>query len=131
MDRSDFEAPAALFGQQRKVRGGDREITVQYALPEGASLSLAEEGKGVGGSIKGAVRGKRCARVPALPDGRRILLDRGFVPIGDKDAARPPGPVAATGNLVWPREGAARPDRASNVWIARDVPLLAKALAAC
>ncbi len=76
---------------------------------------------------RGAV-GYRVIAPLALPDGRRILLDRGFVPIGDKDAARPPGPIAATGNLVWPREGAARPDRASNVWIARDVPLLAEAL---
>ena len=36
--------------------------------------------------------------------------------------------MPSTGNLVWPQEGAARPDRASNVWIARDVPLLAEAL---
>ena len=65
----------------------------------------------------------------ALADGRRILLDRGFVPIGQKDAPRPPGPVAVVGNLVWPRAtGPADPDRAKNIWIARDVPLMAAAL---
>ena len=33
----------------------------------------------------------------ALGDGRRILLDRGFVPIGEKDAARQLGPIAVEG----------------------------------
>ena len=60
-----------------------------------------------------------------LPDGRRILLDRGFVPVADKDAPRPPGPLAVTGNLVWPDDGPPDPDRAKNVWTGRDVPLMA------
>jgi surfeit locus 1 family protein len=64
----------------------------------------------------------------ALGDGRRILLDRGFVPIEAKDAPRPPGPIAVTGNLVWPREGPGNPDRAKNVWIAREVAPMAEAL---
>ena len=52
----------------------------------------------------------------ALADGRRILLDRGFVPIGQKDAPRPPGPVDVVGNLVWPQEGAGatRPGEATS-----------------
>jgi heme/copper-type cytochrome/quinol oxidase subunit 3/cytochrome oxidase assembly protein ShyY1 len=37
-------------------------------------------------------------------DGRRILVDRGFVPIDEKDAARPLGPAAVEGALVWPDE---------------------------
>jgi surfeit locus 1 family protein len=64
----------------------------------------------------------------ALADGRRILLDRGFVPIGEKDAARRLGPLSVEGNLVWPQEGDARPDREKNIWLARDVPLMAEAL---
>ena len=75
MDRSDFEPPAVLFGQQRKA-GDGREVAVQYALPAGATLSLAEQGKGIGGTIKGSVRGKRCKGVPALPDGRRMFCAR-------------------------------------------------------
>lgn len=63
-----------------------------------------------------------------LRDGRRILLDRGFVPIGDKDAPRHLGPIEVEGNLAWPREGEARPDREKNIWLARDVPLMAGAL---
>ncbi len=50
------------------------------------------------------------------------------MPIADKDAVRPAGSVDVTGNLVWPDEGAGDPDRAKNVWIARDLPLMAKDL---
>jgi surfeit locus 1 family protein len=66
-----------------------------------------------------------------LADGRRILLDRGFVPIAEKDAARRLGPVAVEGTLAWPQETdrfTAPPDRARNVWLARDVPPMAAAL---
>jgi surfeit locus 1 family protein len=72
--------------------------------------------------------GYRVIAPMALADGRRILLDRGFVPIEAKDAPRPPGPIAVTGNLVWPEEGAPRPDLGRNIWIARDVPLMAETL---
>ncbi len=66
-----------------------------------------------------------------LEDGRRILLDRGFVPIAEKDAARRVGPITVTGNLAWPQETdrfTSAPDREKNIWFARDVPLMAEAL---
>jgi surfeit locus 1 family protein len=66
-----------------------------------------------------------------LDDGRRILLDRGFVPIGEKDAQRRPGPITVEGSLDWPRETdrfTSPPDREKNIWFARDVPLMAEAL---
>jgi surfeit locus 1 family protein len=66
-----------------------------------------------------------------LDDGRRILLDRGFVPIEAKDAPRPGGPIAVEGTLVWPDETdsfTSAPDREKNIWFARDVPLMAEAL---
>ncbi len=61
-----------------------------------------------------------------LDDGRTILLDRGFVPIGAKDAPRHLGPIAVEGTLAWPDETdrfTAAPDRVKNIWFARDVPL--------
>lgn len=67
-----------------------------------------------------------------LDDGRRVLVDRGFVPIEAKDASRPTGPVELEGVLHWPRETdrfTADPDRAENIWFARNVPLMAEALA--
>jgi surfeit locus 1 family protein len=72
--------------------------------------------------------GYRVIAPMALADGRRVLLDLGFVPIEAKDAPRPPGPVAVTGTLAWPEEGEARPDRERNIWIGRDVTLMAEAL---
>lgn len=63
-----------------------------------------------------------------LADGRRVLLDRGFIPLPAKDIPRLPGPVAVTGTLAWPQDGFPDPDRARNVWLGRDVPLLAQAL---
>lgn len=66
-----------------------------------------------------------------LDDRRRILLDRGFVPIEQKDAARHTGPITVEGTLDWPRETdgfTSAPDRAENVWFARDAVLMADAL---
>lgn len=75
--------------------------------------------------------GYRVIAAMALADGRRILLDRGFIPIGEKDASRPLGPIAVEGALVWPDETdsfTSDPDRVKNIWFARDVPLMASAL---
>ncbi|MCB1371562.1 MAG: SURF1 family protein [Rhodobacteraceae bacterium] len=66
-----------------------------------------------------------------LAEGRRILLDRGFVPIEEKDAARHEGEITVEGALLWPQETdyfTSEPDRAKNVWFARDVDLMADAL---
>lgn len=66
-----------------------------------------------------------------MEDGRTILLDRGFVPIAEKDAARHLGPIRVEGTLVWPQETdsfTSEPDREKNIWFARDVPLMAEAL---
>ncbi len=77
------------------------------------------------------VVGYRVIAPLTLADGRTILLDRGFVPIEAKDAARPVGAVHVEGNLAWPQETdffTAAPDREKNIWFARDVPLMAEAL---
>jgi surfeit locus 1 family protein len=66
-----------------------------------------------------------------LDDGRRILVDRGFVPIEQKDAARHLGPITVEGSLHWPQETdsfTSAPDRKKNIWFARDVPLMAATL---
>lgn len=67
----------------------------------------------------------------ALEDGRQVLLDRGFVEIGAKDAPRAAGPLAVEGVLLWPDETdgfTSPPDRDKNIWFARDAPLMAQAL---
>ncbi|MBY0135364.1 SURF1 family protein [Paracoccus yeei] len=64
-------------------------------------------------------------------DGRRILLDRGFVDQDHKRDPRPPVRLDVVGNLHWPQEkGSATPapNLDQNIWFARDVPAMAKAL---
>ncbi len=66
-----------------------------------------------------------------LVDGRRILVDRGFILAGQKGATRTAGDMQITGNLHWPNEidsYTPAPDRAGNIWFARDVPEMARAL---
>lgn len=63
--------------------------------------------------------------------GRDILVDRGFIPTPDKDAARPDKDITITGNLHWPDEQGSsipEPDIAANIWFARDVAAMAKQL---
>lgn len=61
-------------------------------------------------------------------DGRRIMVDRGFVPQEDRHRPRPPVRLEITGNLHWPDEkGSATPEPNldENIWFARDVPAMA------
>ena len=64
-------------------------------------------------------------------DGRRILIDRGFVPTTARDAPRALGAMRVIGNLHWPDEidrFTPAPDRKAGIWFARDVPALAAEL---
>lgn len=66
-----------------------------------------------------------------LTDGRRILVDRGFAPTTGKLATRTTGKMRITGNLHWPDEidgFTPRPELTGNIWFARDVPDMARAL---
>jgi surfeit locus 1 family protein len=64
-------------------------------------------------------------------DGRRILIDRGYVPETEKTTPRPARTVEVAGNLAWPDDmTAATPgynaDRA--IWYGRDLPGIAALL---
>lgn len=64
-------------------------------------------------------------------DGRRILVDRGFVPTSKKNTDRVAGKMIISGNLQWPDEVDAftpKPELTSNIWFARDVPAMANKL---
>lgn len=64
-------------------------------------------------------------------DGRRVLVDRGFLPLETPDPALPEGPVTVEGNLHWPDETDSftpAPDAKADMWFARDVPAMAVAL---
>lgn len=64
-------------------------------------------------------------------DGRRILVDRGFIPQDRRRHPRPSVRLRLAGNLHWPQEinsSTPAPNLAENVWFARDVPAMAAAL---
>ncbi len=64
-------------------------------------------------------------------DGRRLMLDRGFVPQEMRNLERLPVRLHIRGNLHWPDErGSATPapNMKENIWFARDVPALAELL---
>jgi len=66
---------------------------------------------------------------PFVTNGRRILLDRGFIKTDKPLTAPPDSPVEVIGNLHWPQEAdeyTPEPDLKNNIWFARDVSDLAQ-----
>ncbi len=64
-------------------------------------------------------------------EGRRVLLDRGWIKPPSKDEMRAPVKATITGNLLWPdeRDGyTPENDVAGNIWFARDIAQLAEVL---
>ena len=66
-----------------------------------------------------------------MADGRRVMVDRGFLPAQYRNMPRPAMDTTVVGNLQWPREVDSftpAPDLKAKIWFARDVPVLAKQL---
>ncbi|WP_412507728.1 SURF1 family protein [Roseovarius sp. SYSU LYC5161] len=64
-------------------------------------------------------------------DGRRILVDRGFLELETELSAPPQGRVTVTGNLHWPddrNDSTPENDVAGNTWFARDIGQMADVL---
>ena len=76
--------------------------------------------------------GYRIISALRLGDGRRILLDRGFVVDEDKDVIRPAQQgITVSGNLHVPDDRSSSTpanDPDANIWFARDLPQMADAL---
>jgi surfeit locus 1 family protein len=102
-------------------------------------LPVAASGAFSGTSVKVLVStrddgaGYRIVSAFLTGDGRRIMVDEGFVP---DDGAIHPGAatgVTVTGNLHWPDEvdrWTPEPDMSEDLFFARDVPAMAAALGA-
>ncbi|MCV6586282.1 MAG: SURF1 family protein [Marinibacterium sp.] len=117
------DAPAALPSDPVPHRDRYMPVEVTGRIAPGELHVLV--------SIKRVGPGYRVIAPMVLGDGRRILIDRGFVPETAKDAPRSTGPATITGNLHWPRETdgfTPDPDLGRNLWFARDVPAMAAAL---
>ena len=66
---------------------------------------------------------------PFVTEGRRVLLDRGFIKVDDPLPALSDGISQVKGNLHWPKDAdefTPEPDLKNNLWFARDVPALAQ-----
>lgn len=80
---------------------------------------------------KEAETGYRVISALVMGDGRRLLLDRGFIPAADKASSRRSGAISVTGNLLWPDEGdwsTPAPEVDTNILYARDVAYMANRL---
>lgn len=116
-------APEALPAAPEEARDEYLAVAVAGAIEPGELHVLT--------SLRGVGPGFRVIAPMALDDGRRILVDRGFVPETDKDAARPTGPARVEGNLLWPDEAdgfTPEPNLPRNIWFARDLDAMAAAL---
>lgn len=97
------------------------EVTGRYT---GQEIDVLASAKGIGAAY-------RVISAFETDEGRRILIDRGFLPVADRDVPRSFPEARLQGNLHWPEEVdgfTPEPDTARNIWFARDVPALAAAL---
>lgn len=80
---------------------------------------------------KGASPGVLVIEAFALPDGRRILVQRGFIEEEARSVPREPREALVAGNLHWPDDtnsSTPPPDEETGLWFARDVPAMAEKL---
>ena len=128
---------AMIAAIEQRVAEADAPIPLQPTaaddryMPIVASGITFEPALHVLTSMQGKGPGYREVVAFELDDGRRVLLDRGFIAQSDKDKALSFGPMTVTGNLDWPRESdgfTPEPDLAANIWFARDVDAMAKQL---
>jgi surfeit locus 1 family protein len=100
-------------------------------LPVTATGTITDAELDVLVSVKNVGPGYRIISAFETEDGRRILLDRGFVADARKGDPRPAVEATVTGNLHWPDEVDSftpAPDLRRNIWFAREVPAMADAL---
>ncbi|MCC1492146.1 SURF1 family protein [Cognatishimia sp. F0-27] len=93
--------------------------------------AIEAEGLYVLVSVKRQGAGWRIVSSFVTDDGRRVLVDRGFTPVDQKDTPLATGAVRLRGNLHWPDDRTSSTpenDPAANTWFARDIGAMAEAL---
>ena len=102
----------------------------QY-VPVAVSGSFTGQEIRVLASMKQIGAGYRLVAAFVTEDGRRIMVDRGLLPLEEAADAPAAGPARIQGNLHWPDETDSytpAPDAKTGLWFARDVQGLAAAL---
>lgn len=80
---------------------------------------------------RGAGPGVLVIEALALPDGRRIMVQRGFLPEEARTLPRAAQEARVEGNLHWPQDSSSStppPDAKTGLWFARDVAEMAAKL---
>lgn len=102
----------------------DRYLPVQVSGTTGEDLLVLSGMKDVGA-------GYEVISTLTTPDGRRILLDRGFIPEDLRNTPRTSVKLSVTGNLLWPNEEDSytpAPDQNQRLWFARNVTTMSQFL---
>lgn len=123
IEASIAAAPAALPQVPVKEQDRYRAVTVEGEI-EGNALHVFWV-------TRDAETGYRVIAPFVTTDGRRVLLDRGFIPAAEKAASLTIGQATVTGNLLWPDEGdwtTPAPEADTNILYARDVAYMAERL---
>jgi len=117
------EAPVALPGTPDLAQDRFQSVEVDGRFV-GQEIDVLASRKTYGA-------GFRVISVFETGDGRRILVDRGFLPTAQRGDDRGQGGARIVGNLHWPDEidgYTPEPDEKTKMWFARDVPSMAEAL---
>jgi surfeit locus 1 family protein len=102
----------------------DQYQPVRLAGTTGEDLLVLSGQKGIGA-------GYEVIAAFITDDGRRLLLDRGFLAEADRDRPRPAVRLAVTGNLLWPDDADSYtppPDAGRRLWFARDIATMSEFL---
>ena len=123
------EREARLYAPAEPLPVAPDPVADEYA-PVRVTGTIGDEGLRVLASSKERGAIWRIVSPFETTDGRRLLLDRGSIPVGREDVP-PGGPATVLGNLHWPEERdgwTPEDDPEGNVWYARDVGRMARAL---
>ena len=129
---------AILAEIDARIAAAPVALPADPALPRDRYLPVKVEGRFTGQDLPVLVSSKdwgagvRIIAAFETAEGRRILIDRGFLPEDRRGEPRPEKPATVTGNLHWPDEVDSytpAPDGKTGLWFARDIPAMAEKLA--
>lgn len=123
IDAMIHAAPVSLPASPDPVTDEYRPVSVTGVLETGELHALV--------STRDFGAGFRIIAPFVTQEGRRIMIDRGYVRVDKKDTPRTLGPMSIEGNLHWPEERDAsipEDDLQANYWYARDVDKMAATL---
>lgn len=106
---------SAALGAPDKARDQYQPVTLTGMTGDDLIVLSGKKDVGAGYEVVTAFR---------TDDGRRLLLDRGFIPEAAAPAPRPPVRLTVTGNLLWPEDADSYtppPDMARRLWFSRDI----------